>query len=86
VTIRSSQDAVTLTLRALPDPCSATSLDAAHDAAARTGRLRRVGSLVGAQITEDQPGGGWHATLTWPRRRPVGRLDAPCPNPPGPTS
>lgn len=86
VTIRSSQDAVTLTLRALPDPCSATGLDAAHDAAARTGRLRRVGSLVGAHITEDQAGGGWGAALTWPRQRPDGRLAAACPNPPCPTS
>ncbi|ADP84700.1 histidine kinase [Pseudofrankia inefficax] len=84
VTVRSGPDGVTLTLCASPDPCSATSLDAAHDAVARAGRLRRVAAIVGARITEEQPGGSWRASLSWPRRTPPpitqGRLDVPRPS------
>ncbi|WP_052710934.1 hypothetical protein [Pseudofrankia sp. DC12] len=84
VTVRSGHDGVALTLWAVPDRCSATSVDAAHDAAARAVRLRRVAAIVGARITEDQPGGAWRASVSWPRRAPSpvtqARLDSPLPS------
>jgi hypothetical protein len=66
VTIRAREDGVALTLRAAPDPRAAAGPDAAADAAARTERFARLATILGAQITEDEPGGAWCAALSWP--------------------